>query len=258
MPWELITAYLRLPVFALVASRLSGIIMFQPVLGGYGIPRRVQLLLILGLAALVTPFVHLAAATPTRPAGLVLAMANELALGIVMGLTVRMCFLGLQMGGQLIAREAGLAYGQTVDPSTGSQQSIFSGLYLQLGVMIFLILGGHRVLLAVALDTFYAIPLLSERELCASGLTMMFDALTIASEMAIRVAAPALLTLFLVNAAMGFISRTVPQFNVLIIGFSIKGLIAFVLIAISLPAALEAFTDALELTVSWVVEITGT
>ena len=258
MPWELIAAYLRLPIFALVASRLSGIVMFQPLLGGYGIPRRVQLLLILGLAALVTPFVNITDAVPTRPAGLVLAMANELALGMVMGLTVRMCFLGLQLGGQMVAREAGLAYGQTVDPSTGAQQSIFSGLYVQLGAIIFLILGGHRILLAVALDTFYAMPLLGAQSILSGGLTMMLDALTVASEIAIRIAAPALLTLFLVNGAMGFISRTVPQFNVLIIGFSIKGLIAFVLIAISLPAALEAFADALQLTVGWVVEITGT
>ena len=189
---------------------------------------------------------------------MVLAMANELALGIVMGLTVRMCFLGLQLGGQMVAREAGLAYGQTVDPSTGAQQSIFSGLYVQLGAVVFLILGGHRILLAVALDTFYALPLLGDQGVLAGGLTMLLDALTIASEIAIRVAAPVMVTLFLVNAAMGFISRTLPQFNVLIIGFSIKGLVAFVLLAISLPAALEAFADALELTVSWVVQISGT
>jgi flagellar biosynthetic protein FliR len=73
----------------------------------------------------------------------------------------------------------------------------------------------------------------------------------------VRVAAPVILTLFLVNAAMGFVSRTVPQLNILTIGFSLKGLVAFVLMAISLPAALEAFTDALETTVGWITELVG-
>lgn len=255
MPFELIATYLKLPVFALVASRLGGLIMFQPIIGGYGIPRNVQVLLVLGLAAMVTPFVHLGAAAPDRPAAVLFAMGNELLLGILVGQTVRMCFLGLQLGGQVIAQEAGLAFGRVADPNTGMEESLISSLYLQLGAVVFLIVGGHRVVVAVALDSFHAIPLLGDHGVFAQGAGLAFDALTLGGEIAVRVAAPVILTMFLINAAMGFVSRTVPQFNILTIGFSIKGLAGFVLMAISLPAAFEAFTDALETTVGWIARL---
>jgi len=255
MPYELITTYLRLPVLLLVASRIGGMLMFQPLIGGYGIPRPVQILLILGLAALVTPLVKLEAGVPAHPARLMLALGGELLLGILIGLVVRMCFLGLQIGGQLIAQESGLALGEIVDPTTGDEHSSFGSLYLQLGAVIFLIVGGHRVLVAVALDTFDTIPLLCDPQALGPGLDLVFDALALGAEIGLRVAAPVLITLFLANAAMGFVSRTVPQFNVLTVGFSVKGLVVFVLMAVSLPAAFEAFTDALQTTVGWITEL---
>ena len=257
MPLELIATYLKLPVFLLVASRLGGLVMFQPIIGGYAIPPNIRVLFVLGLAVLVTPFVQLTATTPGLPLEIVLAMGNELLLGVLMGLVVRMCFLGLQLGAQIVAQESGLAFGRVADPNTGAQQSIFSSLYLQLGAVVFLILGGHRVVVAVALDTFDTIPLLGDQATFARGVDLLFDALTLGGEIAVRLAAPIILTLFLVTAAMGFVSRTVPQFNILTVGFSIKGLVGFVLMAISLPTALEAFTTALETTVGWIAALAG-
>ncbi|MBU0616427.1 MAG: flagellar biosynthetic protein FliR, partial [Planctomycetes bacterium] len=196
-------------------------------------------------------------AAPTQPLAIAFAMGSEILLGVLMGLVVRMCFLGLQLGGQVIAQESGLAFGRIADPSTDSEHSIISNLYLQLGAVVFLIVGGHRVLVAVALDTFNTIPLLGDSGMFIHGTGLVLDALTLSGEIALRVAAPVVLTLFLVNAAMGFISRTVPQLNILTIGFSVKGLVAFVLMAVALPAALEAFTDALEMTVSWIAALVG-
>ena len=257
MPFELTATYLKLPVFLLVVSRLGGLIMFQPIISGYAIPANIKVLLVLGLAALVTPFAHFHGAAPFEPAAIVFAMGSELLLGVLMGLTVRMCFLGLQLGGQVIAQESGLAFGRVADPTTGVQHSLISNLYLQLGAVVFLIVGGHRVVIAVALDTFKTIPLLSDPGTFTRGVGVLLDALMLGAEIAVRIAAPVVLTLFLVNAAMGFVSRTVPQLNILTIGFSIKGLVAFVLIAVSLPAAMEVFTDALELTVGWIHGLVG-
>ena len=258
MPFELLATYLKLPVFLLVASRLGGMIMFQPVVGGYALPANVRVLLVLGLSALVTPFVHLPAGAPAQPMGIVLAIGAELLLGVLMGLVVGMCFIGLQLGAQLIAQESGLAFGHVVDPTSEDDQTIFSSLYLQLGLVVFLIVGGHRVLVGVAVDTFNTIPLLGDSGIFARGIGLLFDALTLGGEIALRLAAPVLLTLFLVTAAMGFVSRTVPQFNILTVGFSVKGLVVFVLMAISLPAALEAFVTALNSTVGWLAALTGT
>ena len=257
MPLELIAIYTKVPVFLLVVCRLGGLLLYQPIISGAAVPAKLQILLVLALSALVAPFVNLHSGTPATPIEIVFAMANELLLGILMGLVLRMCFVGLQLGAQVVAQEAGLAFGRVADPTTGDDESIFASMYVQLGAIIFLIIGGHRVLLAVALDTFDAIPLLGDQGTFVRGVDLIVDALTLGTEIAVRLAAPVLLTLFLVTAAMGFISRTVPQLNILTVGFSVKGLVGFVLMAISLPAAFEAFTAALETTVQWVSGLAG-
>lgn len=257
MPFELIGVYLKLPVFLLTASRLGGILMFLPVFGGYAVPTNVRVLLVIGLAALITPLIEMDASATWHAVDLVLSMARELTLGILMGLIVQGCFVGLQLGGQLIAQESGLAFGQVADPTTDTEQSVISSLYIQLGAVVFLIVGGHRALIAAALESFRRIPLLGHAGSASGSVEMLLDVAAASGAMAIRVAAPALLTLFLINAAMGFISRTVPQFNILTIGFSVKGMIGFLMIAVALPAGLAAFTEVLELTMCWIGDLTG-
>jgi flagellar biosynthetic protein FliR len=257
MPYELIGHYLRLPVFVMVASRLGAMIMVQPVFGALSVPMRLRALFIFGLAALVTPFVNAELPFPDTLGGLALAMGGEILLGVLMGLAVRICFLGLQMGGLLIAQESGLAFGQIADPSTGDTQSVLSTLYLQLGAVVYLIIGGHRALVAACLDSFQTIPLLGDEGSCLAGADLVVDALTVGGQVAVRVAAPTVVTLFLVSLAMGFVSRTIPQINIATVGFSLKGLVAFFVIAVSLPSAMAAFTDALEHVVGYVTEFTA-
>lgn len=251
MPFDLFALYLRLPVFALVAGRLGGMVMFQPAIGGFLVPPQVRALLVIGLAGMVTPFVDLPASAPTTGGGLALALGAEVLLGALIGMIVRGCFLSLEWAGSIVATQSGLAFGEIADPSTGVEQSMLSTFYVQLGTLVFLLLGGHRELLAVALDSFAARPLLSPIGGWEQGVSALMDALSLGGEIAIRVAAPAIATLFLSNAALGFLSRTVPQINIATVGFSIKGLLAFLLIAASLPAAMEAFSEGLELCTEW-------
>lgn len=251
MPIELVNTYLTLPLFALVASRLAGVVMFLPAVGGMAVPAKVRALLVIGLAALVTPL--LAGPEPavhwsgvSEPWGLAQALGGELAIGALMGLAVRVCFDGVQAGAQLIAQESGMAFGQVVDPSSGMESDTVSVLYVQLATVVFLIVGGHRLLLAAAVDTFSAVPPLAAVGVIAPGLDTVIDALTAGGALALKVAAPVVVTLLLVQFALGFISRTVPQLNVATVGFSLKGMVAFVLMAAALPMAMEAFVDTVE------------
>lgn len=257
MPLELLVQYLKLPVFALVAARLGGLLMFQPVLGALSIPMNIRVLLVLGLAVLVTPVVGLPAEAPDTPLGVLLAMALEVLLGGVIGLVGFTCFMGLQWGAQLIGQECGLAFGQIVDPTSEEEETVVGVFYIQVAVVLYLVVGGHRALVSACLDTFASIPLLSSGPGVGPGLDLLLKALALGGQVALRIAAPTMLALFLANAAMGFVSRTMPQLNVLAVGFSIKSLLAFLLMAVSLPAAGDAFLDSVEQAYAWVHELIG-
>jgi flagellar biosynthetic protein FliR len=250
-----VAVYLKLPAFALVLSRLAGLVAFAPILGSLAIPATVRALLAAGIAALLAPIVTVPADLPDTPGGLVLGMAQEAALGLLMGLVMALCFLGMQVGSTLVAQESGLAIGQLLDPSFDEEQTVLSTFYVQLAVAIYLIIGGHRVLLSTFLDTFEAVPLLRANELAQTGTGLLLRGLTVGAMGAVRVAAPALVTLFLVNVAMGFIARTVPQLNVITVGFSLKTLLGFAIVAATLPSAVSAFIDAVDLAAGWLKEL---
>lgn len=257
MPVDALAQYLRLPVFALVASRLGGLLMFQPVLGAMSIPTHLRVMLVLALAALMTPLVSLPAAAPDRPLEMALAMGAELLLGLLLGLLTALCFVGLQMGGLLIAQESGLAFGQIVDPTSEEEETIVGVFYLQFAIVVFLVIGGHRAFLSACLDTFETIPLLSGRPAADADADLLCQALAMSGQVAFRVAGPTLLALLLVNVALGFVSRTMPQLNILAVGFSIKGLLVFALMAASLPSAAAAFISTLGCVFAWVNELIG-
>jgi len=257
MPTELLGWYLKLPVFLMVASRLAGLLMFQPILSALAIPARARVLFVLALAAITTPLVPVTGEWPDTAVGLALALGVELLLGFLVGLVMAIGFVGVQMGGTLIAQESGLAFGQIVDPSSDEDISVLSVFYMQLAVAVYLIVGGHRVLLSVCLDTFQTIPLLAGFDGSRNATGLLLAALSLGFVVSVRVAAPAVLTLFLVNLALGFISRTVPQLNIVTVGFTFKALVGFVIMAAALPAAMAAFTDGLELSFEWLSELVG-
>jgi flagellar biosynthetic protein FliR len=200
------------------------------------VPTHVRALFVAALAVLTMPFAHLTSTTPDTYAGLAVGMAGELILGAIIGLVAAILFVGLQLGGQIIAQEAGLMFGQIADPDTGEQVSIISNLYLQLGTVLFMVIGGHRELLLICLDTFRTIPLLEGSPRIEEGAALVIEALTLGFVLAVRIAAPTLIALFLINLVLGFISRTVPQLNVMIFGFTVKGMVSFIIMAIALPA----------------------
>ncbi|MCC6358308.1 MAG: flagellar biosynthetic protein FliR [Phycisphaerales bacterium] len=255
MPFELFDTYLRLPVLMLVVARIGGLLMFQPLVGGIAVPMRIRALIVIGLAALVVPVVSLPAGAPADPAVIAFALMTELGLGAAMGIALRMVFVGMQIGGQLIAQESGVAFAQIADPSSGVEGDMINIFYGQLASIVFLIIGGHRVLVGGVLDSFREMPLLSPVLDPAAALTLLTDAVGSGCELGLKLAAPVMVTLLMVNVALGFIGRTVPQLNVATVGFSIKGIAAFGLMAVALPTGIDAFTSTLEEVMGWVAEL---
>ncbi len=245
MPLELLNLVLHLPTFALVAARLAGLILLQPVFAGLAIPVRIKAVLVIGLAAVMTPLAGRPPESISTAIGLALALGGEFGIGALLGLAARAIFVGIETAGTLIAQESGLAYGRIADPVNGVDSDIISAFYVQLSSVLFLLVGGHRTIISATLDSFGTVPLLSSAASWRDALDLALDCLGTGSSLAVRVAAPAVLTMMLVNVALGFVARTVPQLNVTTVGFTLKGLFGFLIIAISLPGAMDLMSDSL-------------
>lgn len=232
----------------LVMTRLSTLLMAMPAVG-IGVPRRVRAFLALLLTILVLPPVADSTATESLPqidnlVDLTIAIGREALIGMLIGATIQLIITGIQLGGEAIASTGGMQLGDAVDPTTSSSMPSVARLVGMLVTAVMLVIGGHRIILGVLLDSFTALPA-GHIVFHDSMMTLVIDQLSAGMESGVRVAAPVLAALLLSNLVTGLISRTMPQINVLAIGLSINALAMLVVLALTIGSAGLVFRQEL-------------
>ena len=251
MPVDLTPILPYVPVWLMVLFRLTGIFVLAPVLGSSSVPRVVKVFLALGLSFAVWPMLwndpqasgHLAEAVRGLDMwSLGLLVALELLIGYVIGFAASLPLVGMQMGGHMIDQQMGLAAAQLYNPEFDDQSGVTGQLLFMFALALFVAAGGLNVMLHTLAQTFRYIPLggFANFEQVAH---MIVGLLAIMFELALRIAAPLLCLTFLVSVGMGFLMRTVPQFNILSVGFSIRILASLALLMLLIGAIAGAYGD---------------
>jgi len=228
--------FLRL---ALVTARVSGLFLVAPGLSTAGIPRRVKVGLAGIVALVILPALPLESSQVVIGAmGLrayLVAMFGELLVGAAIGLVPAIVLTGIELGGLFVGRQTGLAFANVMNPISGSQVSVMGRFYGFLALVVFLTIGGHRMLVLAVCRSFEVAPLGAfqfNAEVPAAIVGLSGQIFTIG----LAVAAPVLVTLVLITVALGLIARTVPQMNILVIGFPVRILLGWLVVVISLGA----------------------
>jgi len=254
MPIPFVDILLSLPVFALVLMRISGLVLTAPLFGTPIAPVRIRAAFAMVLAVVMFPAV--AAGVPGRlelSEALPAAIA-ELIIGMTIGLSLSLLLAGAQVAGTVAGQQAGMALGEVFNPFQNEDTAILAQVYVAVLMLVFLAIGGHRAMLAALLDTYRTIPVLSYAP-DESIVLLLLNALTTAFALGLRMAGPVVIALFLTEAAFGFLSRTVPQLNILSVGFGLRNLVALGVAAVSLsalePLLVNAIGDNLETIRMW-------
>ncbi len=245
MPLSLADIFARLPVFALVLFRLTGLAIAAPLYSGRAIPVRIRAAMVMVLAAMLFPII-----APTVPSEVSLSVAliggiTELIVGAAIGLSVTILLMGAEVAGEMVSQQAGISLGDVINPFFEQQSSIIGQLYAVVLTWVFLLGGGHRAMMAALLDTFEVIPILSY-EPGDSIVLLLIEMLTAAFILGVRLAAPVLIALFLSGTALGFLSRTMPQLNILSVGFTLRALLTLGVAALTLTACQGMMLSALD------------
>jgi flagellar biosynthetic protein FliR len=231
-------------IFVLILTRISGLVMTAPVLGLRTAPMQVRALLAVALAVVVTPFYwQTATEMPANLLGLALLLSHEILLGLSLGLCVYILFTGLQFTGQIMGQLSGMSLADVFDPAHDGSVPILSDLMDRVTLAVFVIIGGHRELMQVLLDKFRWM----QQGNTSFGPSLL-DAITqvTANSLAlgVRAAAPAIVSLLLANLLLGLINRTMPQLNIIAVGFGLNVMILMLVTAASLGAIAWLFQDA--------------
>jgi len=243
----------QMPVFVLVLFRVAGILIFAPVLGAVVIPIQFKVMMAVVLSIVVFPLVgslDLAGGVvvPNNLLGLSVGVATELLIGMTMGFSLLLMFLSVQVGAELVSQQMALSMGRIVDPLSNMDSVILAQFYTMVATTVYILMNGHVVLVKSLVHTFQTVPLMSAR-FDQGTLGMLVSILRSAFMLGIRIAGPALAAIFLSTLAMGFISRTMPQLNILAAGFSLRIVLSLILLIVSLGAVFVLFQEH----ITWVL-----
>ena len=205
----------------LLSLRIAPTFAFAPPFTLIRTPATVRLLLSLGLAY------WLVAANPESTAlaersSVAAAAVSELMLGLTFALALQLAFAALLTAGRALDIQVGFALAQVADPTLRTQMPLVGTLFVYAAGAIFFSTGATADVLAIWSRSLTAAPLGSFAG--AFDLAALLEYIRAVFVLAVGLAGVVFMTLFLIDLAIAFMSRTLPQMNVLVLGFQVKTL----------------------------------
>ena len=251
----------HIPGLLLVIFRIGGLMIFAPVLSSRAVPVSVRVLLSFVIGFAVYPVLLSLGAVPTLQAGgglwvLIPMVGMEVLIGVSIGLLASIPLMALRIGGQLAGQQMGLGFATFYDPNTHDDADLVGQLYFFVALVIFLSMSGLDIMLESLLNTFTNVPT-ATLAVSESVLALLLGMLLSAFEISLRVSAPVLAILFLQSIALGYVSRTVPQLNILSLGFPLRLILGFGVMFAGITVVeyvgLEAMDELIGMLRAWTV-----
>jgi flagellar biosynthesis protein FliR len=246
--------------FVATLSRLGGLFIFAPLLAGAALPHRIKVFILLVMALTIYPALGETLQTPAQldMVSLVPVVVTESLVGAVMGLMMLMPIAAVQLAGLMMGQQMGLALADVIDPTIEGQTELLGQALSFLAFGAYLAAGGLEAAFGGVLYSFHAAPV-GGVLLGQAPLDLLVAMLASGYELALRIAAPVLCIIFVETVAMGFVMKTVPQINVLSVGFPVKILAGVSVLTASLVFINEAIEPdierAIEIAVHWAASL---
>jgi flagellar biosynthetic protein FliR len=234
------TAVARL---GLLLVRPGVLIATAPVFGGTFAPPFVRV----GVMVLVTLAI---APTVTFPdtvsgAGIAIVAMRETLVGLALAFSIRIIVAGAELAGHLGGFQIGFAYATLIDPQSGARNSVLSALYANMTLIIFLAIDGHHQMLQALSASYAALP--------PGGWTVSSDMATVVAHtlgmifvIGLRMAAPVVLVLIVVEIVLGLITRSAPQLNLGIMGAPVRLLVGLFILGATLAVVPDVVLGAVD------------
>ncbi len=252
---ELLTVEYILAAF-LIFVRVSSMIMTAPYFSSASFPAQVKLFFALITSVLLYPVIPAENVLIPPDAGVVFlasAIIIEVLVGVAMGLIGQLIFAGLEMAGRLISLKIVLGFASVVDTMTQQQSTLISNLFSMLAVLVFLSIDGDKIYISALAKSFEVLPL-SQAAIHLVG-PYMLDVAVYLFMIAVQIASPFLVVLFLLDLSLAIFARIMPQANIMFIALPIKLGVGFVLLILISPYLPTAFTMMLQQLFDYLLEL---
>jgi len=237
--------YAKFQLFSLLFARMLSLLSIMPGFGGMGVSYFHRVALSFLISVTVTPvigfdpeFDRLLQTTYFT------ILIEQVFIGLMIGVAVHFVFAAFQMAGEFFSVQMGFGISEVFDPLAQVSMPLMGTLKNMMGLYVFFISSAHLHIIRAVAYSFEILPSLSNGFLTSSIIHngfIKFLAL-LGSGMfviALKIAMPVMGTLFLVSVTLGILSKAAPQMNMLMLGFPLKIMIAFMVLTWTAPVIVE-------------------
>lgn len=234
----------ELTLFLYIVARMSGFVLFNPILGRNNIPGAYRAGVILALSVSVASALvqKQTAVLPIGVLDLSIRILMEMFLGLLLGMAMNFFFYIPQLVGSTIDMQMGMTMNQIYDPGSQANLSVTGVLINTLMTMLFFAANGHHTMLRIMMTSGDVVGYgaVSLGDHVWSALLELFITCTI---MAIKLTLPILAAELLGQVGMGILMKVIPQINVFAINIELKVIIGLGLLLALLSPISEYLLD---------------
>jgi flagellar biosynthetic protein FliR len=228
-----------------LSIRCGAALLAAPMVGGMAVPAPVRILLSLVLGFFVASWVPLAPAPAMLSFAALLAVLQEIAVGLALGFVLQLAFAIVLIAAEQISGTMGMAIATSIDPASGAQSGAlgtFLGLVLSL---LFYAIGAHLLWLELLLESYRLLPAgqFAFGAWRAESVAAFFG---YGLATAAAIALPVVLVLLLVQVVTGLVARSAPSLNLFALGLPAGVLAGIAALILAVPVMREQLEGVLE------------
>ncbi|MFZ4574077.1 MAG: flagellar biosynthetic protein FliR [Phycisphaerales bacterium] len=230
--------------FLLVAFRLAGVFITTPMLASASLPAKHKVLLTFMLAAATFPSLP----APQRVVGgedlfaVIPLVVSEAAVGFVLGTFVAIPLLALEASGAMCGHQMGISMGRVYNPAADEDADVIGQLLYFGGLAVFFASGGLDRTVGALMASFGNVPIgaFVLREAPGEAVVGLVSS---GVELALRVSSPVTAIVLLLSITFGAVGKTMPQVNIMSVGFAAKAVAGLFMLFFSAYASSSASSE---------------
>ena len=225
--WDMVD-WAQLYLFELIFMRMSGFLLFNPLLGRSNLPAMVKTGMALVLSILVFGTAGTGVPQPDTLVELAFRLLLELGIGLVLGFVMRVVFSVVQIGGEVIDTQMGMTMAQIYDASSQANLSVTASLLNILLILDFFAENGHYTLMRLLTTSGELVPY-GAAALGDGVYAYVIELFLACMLLAVKLAMPILAAELVGEVGMGVLMKAIPQINAFVINIELKVIIGLLL-----------------------------
>ncbi len=244
----------------LIFIRLFAMMMAAPVLSNAAFPMLARIFIAFVVAYLTFLTIdksHIV--IDANLVSLILSGTKEFITGYIMGFALSFIFNGISFAGHLIGYDMGLMMAEVMDPTQETSNNVIGEVIFYASTILFIVINGHHHLITAVVSSFKLVPVAKytiNKPVVDLIINYAFGVFIIA----IKIAAPIMVSFLLIHIAEGIIAKVIPQIQIFFVTQPLKiglGFIFLIGLAPLFVFAIKSFLNCYELQLSELIKSMG-